>query len=147
MPFVNLRVPLTFKIGASNCDRIRVHMNRKLALCALKNLCTFIGATALFSYFFNWAVDIRHWYVTLASAIVCAILWFGFYVIERHGGVAQVFSQVRSHWQAKTELPVQMPLTFEAASVEPHVADAHQEAQAAPRLPWLNPQRSNAHHG
>lgn len=122
-------------------------MDRKLALCALKNLCAFVGATALFSYFFNWAVDIRHWYVTLASAMVCAILWFGFYVIERYGGVAQVFSQVRSRWQAKAELPVQMPLTSEAASVEPHLADAHQEAQAAPRLPWLNPQRSNAHQG
>jgi hypothetical protein len=68
-------------------------------------------------------------------------------VIERYGGVAQVFSQVRSRWQAKAELPVQMPLTSEAASVEPHIADAQQEAQAAPRLPWLNPQRHNAHQG
>jgi hypothetical protein len=121
-------------------------MDRKIALCALKNLCAFVGATALFSYFSNWAVDIRHWYVTLASALVCAILWFGFYVIARHGGVAQVFSQIRSHWQAKPELSVQTPLTSEAASVEPHIADAHQEAHS-PRLPWLNPQRSDAHHG
>ena len=122
-------------------------MDRKLALCASKNLCAFVGATALFSYFFNWAADIRHWYVTLASAIGSAILWFGFYVIELHGGVAQVFAQVRSHWQAKAELPVQMPSTSEAASVGPHLADAHQEAQPAPKLPWLNPPRSKAHHG
>ena len=122
-------------------------MDRKLALRALKNLCTFIGATALFSYFFNWAVDIRHWYVTLASAVVCAILWFGFYVIERHGGVARVFSQVRSHWQANAELPVRIPSTSASVPLEPHIADAHQEEQAALRLPWLNPQRSKAHHG
>ena len=142
MPFVSLRGPLTFKIGSTNCVRMSVPMDRKLALCALKNLCTLIGASALFSYFFNWAVDVRHWYVTLASAIVCAILWFGFYVIERHGGVAQVFSQVGSHWRAKTELPVES----KAASVEPHIAEAHQEAQTVPRLPWLNPRRSNARH-
>ena len=122
-------------------------MDRKPALGALKNLCTFIGATALFSYFFNWAVDIRHWYVTLASAIVCAILWCGFYVIERHGGVARVFSQVRSHWQANAELPVQTPSTSESVQLETHIADAHQEAQAAPGPPWLNPRRSKAHHG
>ena len=112
-------------------------MDRKLALCASKNLCAFVGATALFSYFFNWAVDIRHWYVTLASAIVCAILWFGFYVIERYGGVAQVFSQVRSRWQAKAELPIQMPLTSEAAETFCHSGSARNSAQffaAASRL-------------
>ncbi len=47
-------------------------MNRKNALRALKNLCTFIGAIALFSYFANWAVDLRHWYVTLASFLMCS---------------------------------------------------------------------------
>src|SRR5260221_202551 len=65
-------------------------MNRKNALRALKNLSTFIGAIVLFSYFANWAVDVRHWYVTLASALVCSILWLGFYVIEVRGGVMQV---------------------------------------------------------
>ncbi len=47
-------------------------MNWKSALHALKNLCTFVGAIVLFSYFANWAVDLRHWYVTLASAVMCS---------------------------------------------------------------------------
>jgi hypothetical protein len=53
-------------------------MSRKNALRALKNLCTFIGAIVLFSYFYNWTVDVRHWYVTLASAFMCSVLWLGF---------------------------------------------------------------------
>src|SRR5437660_12632355 len=65
-------------------------MNWKLALRALRNLCAFIGAIALFSYFANFAVDLRHWYLTIASASVCAILWLGFYVIEVRGGITQV---------------------------------------------------------
>src|SRR5258707_6592920 len=65
-------------------------MNRKNSLRALKNLCAFIGAIALFSYFANWAVDLRHWYVTLASFLMCSILWLGFYVIEVRGGVTQI---------------------------------------------------------
>jgi hypothetical protein len=59
-------------------------MSRKNALRALKNLCTFIGAIVLFSYFYNWTVDARHWYVTLASAFMCSVLWLGFYMIEVH---------------------------------------------------------------
>src|SRR5258708_32428963 len=58
---------------------------RKIALRSLKNLCAFIGAIALFSYFYNWTVDTRHWYVTLASACACSLLWLGFYIIEVHG--------------------------------------------------------------
>src|SRR6266853_2177842 len=57
---------------------------RKIALRSLKNLCTFIGAIALFSYFYNWTLDLRHWYVTLASDFMCSILWLGFYMIEVH---------------------------------------------------------------
>src|SRR5258706_5926157 len=65
-------------------------MSRTNALRSLRNLYAFIGAIVLFSYFANFAVDLRHWYVTLASAVVCAILWLGFYVIEQRGGVTQV---------------------------------------------------------
>jgi hypothetical protein len=59
---------------------------RKIALRALKNLCTFIGAIALFSYFYNWTLDTRHWYITLASALACSLLWLGFYKVELYGG-------------------------------------------------------------
>src|SRR5437763_14970001 len=59
-------------------------MTRKIALRSLKNLCTFIGAIAVFSYFYNWTVDTRHWYFTLASAIVCSILWLGFCMVGVH---------------------------------------------------------------
>jgi hypothetical protein len=65
-------------------------MSRKIALRSLKNLCAFIGAVALFSYFYNFFVDLRHWhwhwhwYVTLTSAFVCLILWLGFYMVEVH---------------------------------------------------------------
>src|SRR5260370_25011842 len=65
---------------------------RKIALRSLKNLCSFIGAIALFSYFYNWTVDTRHWYVTLASACACSLLWLGFYIIEVHGGGVTPFS-------------------------------------------------------
>ncbi len=79
-------------------------MNRKIALRALRNLCAFIGAIVLFSYFYNWAVDLRHWYVTLASAVMCSILWLGFYVIEERGGVTQVALGI-SRLLTKAELP------------------------------------------
>ena len=79
-------------------------MGRKNALHALKNLCTFIGAIVLFSYFYNWAVDLRHWYVTLASALMCSILWLGFYVIEMRGGVTQVALGL-SRFRRSAELP------------------------------------------
>jgi len=56
----------------------------RIALRSLRHLCTFIGAIALFSYFFNLAVDTRHWFITLASAFVCSILWVFFYMLEVH---------------------------------------------------------------
>ena len=80
-------------------------MNRTIALRALKNLCAFIGAIALFSYFVNFAVDLRHWYVTLASAIACLILWLGFYVIELRGSVAHVVAFLLSRIRTTNELP------------------------------------------
>jgi hypothetical protein len=73
---------------------------RKIALRSLRNLCTFIGAVALFSYFYNWTVDTRHWYVTLASALACSLLWLGFYKVELYGGgVAHLSLRVaRASW-------------------------------------------------
>ena len=109
-------------------------MNRKIALRSLKNLCAFIGAIVLFSYFANWAVDLRHWYVTLASAFVCAILWFGFYVIELHGGVTQVALEL-SRLLKSAELPsptAELP------------ADPPDEVTAPNPLPWLRPHPSQA---
>ena len=73
-------------------------MNRKIALRSLKNLCAFIGAIALFSYFYNWTVDLRHWYVTLASAFACSILWLGFYLIEVHKVVPIVRAILSARW-------------------------------------------------
>src|SRR5258708_32946447 len=95
-------------------------MNRKNALRALKNLCTFIGAIALFSYFANWAVDLRHWYVTLASFLMCSILWLGFYVIEVRGGITRVASGL-SRLRTKSELP--SPTNSIAAEVPASPAD------------------------
>ena len=59
-------------------------IQRRIALRSLRHLCTFIGAIALFSYFVNLAVDLRHWFMTLASALVCAILWVIFCMLEVH---------------------------------------------------------------
>src|SRR5215467_6854933 len=58
---------------------------RRIALRSFRDLCAFVGLIVLVSYFYNWTVDIRHWYVTLASAFVCLVLWLGFYVLEAHG--------------------------------------------------------------
>jgi len=108
-------------------------MSRRNALRALTNLCTFFGAITLFSYFANFAVDLRHWYVTLASAFVCAILWLGFYVIEERGGVMHLASELsRLLTKASTtELPA-LP------------ANPPSEVTAPNPLPWLNPNRSQA---
>ena len=62
---------------------------RKIALRSLKDLCAFVGAVGLFSFFYNWTVDTRHWYLTLASAFVCSILWLGFYFAEVHKEVVK----------------------------------------------------------
>lgn len=79
-------------------------MNRKIALRSLKNLCAFIGAIVLSSYFYNRTVDLRHWYVTLASAFACSILWLGFYLIEGHGGFTQIVLAL-SRLHKSAELP------------------------------------------
>lgn len=76
----------------------------KIALLSLKNLCAFVGAVGMFSFFYNWTVDLRHWYITLASALACSILWFGFYFVEVHKeavnsvrqAVAERFSRLRT---------------------------------------------------
>jgi hypothetical protein len=102
-------------------------MGRKNALHALKDLCTFIGAIALFSYFYNWTVDLRHWYVTLASAFMCSILWLGFYVIEARGGVTRVVLAI-SRLLTKSEsssptselaLPANPPASHAAVRADP----------------------------
>ena|SRR5260221_7861296 len=103
-------------------------MNRKNALRALKNLCAFIGAIALFSYFANWAVDLRHWYVTLASFLMCSILWLGFYVIEVRGGVTQVAVGL-SRLRKSAELPSP---NCRASSVASRSATCDNDP-----LPWL----------
>ena len=64
---------------------------RKIALGAFKNLCAFIGAITLFSYFYNWTVDLRHWYVTVGSAFVCLIVWAGFYANRSSQGCCHAF--------------------------------------------------------
>jgi hypothetical protein len=115
-------------------------VNRKIALHALKNLCTFIGAIALFSYFYNWTVDLRHWYVTLASAVMCSILWLGFYVIEVRGGVTHVLSQIAfglSRLRTKSELP------SPAAELSVLPTDPPEVTPLNP-LPWLGPRPSQA---
>src|SRR6266404_9298704 len=104
-------------------------MSRRNALRALTNLCTFFGAIVLFSYFANFAVDLRHWYVTLASAFVCAILWLGFYVIEVRGGVMHLASEL-SRLLTKAELP--------SPTAEPPALPADPHEVTAPNpLPWL----------
>jgi hypothetical protein len=122
-------------------------MSRTNALRALKNLCAFVGAIVLFSYFYNWAVDLRHWYVTLASAVMCSILWLGFYVIEVRGGITHVFSQIafglsrlriQSEPSLTTEIPTEVPVAADLPAVCSH---AEPEMTAPNPLPWLNPQR------
>jgi hypothetical protein len=115
-------------------------MSRTNALRALNNLCAFIGAIVLFSYFYNWAVDLRHWYVTLASAVMCSILWLGFYVIEVRGGVTHVLSQIAfglSRLRTKSELP------SPAAELSVLPTDPPEVTPLNP-LPWLGPRPSQA---
>jgi hypothetical protein len=119
-------------------------MNRIIALRSLKNLCTFIGAVALSSYFVNFAVDLRHWYVTLASAFACAILWLGFYVIELRGGVSRVVAFLLSRMRTTNELPSPDVESAQAAEIPDLPADlaAHPPVNPAPNppsnpLPWL----------
>jgi hypothetical protein len=92
---------------------------RKIALRSLKNLCTFVGAVALFSYFYNWTVDTHHWYVTLASALACSLLWLGFYRIELYGGGVTHLSlraaRVASAWLSAHLWTKQLKLPFPSA--------------------------------
>lgn len=119
---------------------------RKIALRALKNLCAFIGAIALFSYFYNFTVDLRHWYVTLASALACALLWFGFCIIELHaGGVAHLsrsLARAASGWLAALrvrQLTLDFPQAAEPPREMPAVSGASEPPRPAPTLPFLRP--------
>jgi hypothetical protein len=141
---------------------------RKIALRSLKNLCTFIGAVALFSYFYSWTLDTRHWYVTLASALACSLLWLSFYMMEVHGGGVAQFSlrlaRVASGWLSAHGWTKQLELPFSGApapreeskegpkeepkEVVPAVITAKEEIPAvstedelpppASTLPWLS---------
>jgi hypothetical protein len=137
---------------------------RKIALRSLKNLCTFIGAIALFSYFYNWTLDTRHWYVTLASALACSLLWLSFYMTEVHGGGVAQFSlrlaRVASGWLSAHPWTKQLELPFSAAPAPnkgpkeepkeaisavttakegiPAVSTANELPSPAPTLPWLS---------
>ena len=122
---------------------------RKIALRSLKNLCTFIGAVALFSYFYNWTVDTRHWYVTLASAVACSLLWLSFYMVELYGGGVAHLSlraaRVASGWlsahlwtkQLKLPFPEAPELREEPKEGIPAVSPAS-GAPPAPTLPFLS---------
>jgi hypothetical protein len=117
-------------------------MSRTNAVRALKDLCTFIGAIALFSYFYNWTVDLRHWYVTLASAIMCSILWLGFYVIEVRGGITQVISGLsRMRTMPKLPSPTAPPVL---PAAPPSSGAVKTEVTAPNPLPWINPHPSQA---
>jgi len=74
---------------------------RRIALGAFRDLCAFVGAIALFSYFYNFAIDTRHWYVTLASAFVCSILWLGFCMLEAHRNtvIRAALTLTRAAWR------------------------------------------------
>ena len=118
-------------------------MTRKIALHSLKNLCAFIGAIALFSYFYNWTVDLRHWYVTVASAFVCSILWLSFYMLEVHKDRVRVALKWVSDLRAKPELPSatdERPTDPPARVVEP---DGVTTTTPNP-LPWLRPRPPQA---
>src|SRR6267142_457857 len=109
---------------------------------------------ALLSYFYNWTVDTRHWYVTLASASVCSLLWLGFYLIEVHGGGVTHFSlslaRAVSAWLSAHVWTKQLKLPFPDArelSDEPRaepregipaVTTANELPSPAPTLPWLS---------
>jgi hypothetical protein len=130
---------------------------RKIALRSLKNLCTFVGAVALFSYFYNWTVDTRHWYITLASAVACSLLWLGFYMVELYGGgVAHLslrLSRAASGWLSAHLWTKQRKLPFPEAPTAaelnqepieapkeaiPAIAITNESPQPAPTLPFLS---------
>jgi hypothetical protein len=108
---------------------------RKIVLRSLKNLCTFIGAIALFSYFYNWTVDTRHWYVTLASALACSLLWLGFYTIELHGGgvthLSRRLARIAQGWLSAHIWTKQLKLPF------PNAPESKEEPEEG--IPALSP--------
>ena len=122
---------------------------RKIALRAIKNLCTFIGAIALFSYFYNWTVDTRHWYITVASALACSLLWLGFYKVELYGGgvthlslrlarVAQGWLSAHI-WTKQLRLPFPNALELKAEPKEGIPAvNPPSGSPPAPTLPFLS---------
>lgn len=73
----------------------------KITLLSLKNLCACVGAVGMFSFFYNWTVDIRHWYITLASAFACSIIWFGFYFAEVHKEAVNSLTQAVAGWLSR----------------------------------------------
>src|ERR1700736_4460829 len=122
---------------------------RKIAFRSLKTLCTFVGAVALFSYFYNWTVDTRHWYVTLASAVACSLLWLGFYLVELYGGgvthLSLRLARAASGWLSAHLWTKQLKLPF------PEVTEPKEEPKEgipvvtppsgsppAPTLPFLS---------
>lgn len=90
----------------------------KIALRSLKNVCAFVGAVGMFSFFYNWTVDIRHWYVTLASALACAVLWFGFYFIEIHKEALNSLKQAVAVWFSELHTKPTAPFTVTTESEE-----------------------------
>lgn len=73
----------------------------RIALRSLKNLCAFVGAVGMFSFFYNWSIDIRHWSITLASAIACSILWFCFYLVEAHKEAVNSLGRAALGWLSR----------------------------------------------
>ncbi len=122
---------------------------RKIAFRSLRNLCTFIGAVALFSYFYNWTVDTRHWYVTLASALACSLLWLSFYMVELYGGgvahLSRNLSRAASGWLSAHLWTKQLKLPFPDAPElreEPRegipAASSASGSPPTPTLPFLS---------
>ena len=103
-----------------------------VAVRSLKNLCAFVGAIALLSYFGNWAVDLRHWYVTVVSALMCGLLWLGFYLIELEGGVRHVAARVSRVWAEMRIRAAELPTDEEAPGLQadPLVAGSAAEPAA-----------------
>ena len=115
-------------------------MDWKIALRAFRNLCAFIGAIVLFSYFANWATDLKHWWVTLASLVTCLILWLGFYGIERLGGVMSVASRLSS-LRTKPAEPIPSATEVPVLPAVPPIASSAADPEVRPPhpLPWLYP--------
>lgn len=93
----------------------------KSALRALKNVCAYVGAVGMFSFFYNCTVDVRHWYLPLASAMVCAILWLGFYFVEVHKEAVNAFRQAVAGWFSRLLTKQAEPFAVVSESGEPEL--------------------------